>query len=111
MKQVLVLLTAALLLTACSSASRKADAAAADAAARSLAARRAAISAADHPDFRAGISSATVEKLAKKQDCPDSAGASLVGEAGPVESYRMVCGDGKVIEAKCELRQCKLISK
>ena len=57
--------------------------------------------------FRAGISSATVEKLARQQSCTGGLGAGLVTAAGPVEVYRMVCGDGKVFMARCELRQCK----
>ena len=57
--------------------------------------------------FRAGKSSATVEKMAKKQACSGGVGAGLVTSPGPVEVYRMVCDNGKVFLAKCELRQCK----
>ena len=56
--------------------------------------------------FRAGISSATVENLAKRQACRGGLGASLITERGPVEVYRMVCDNGTVFLAKCELRQC-----
>lgn len=56
--------------------------------------------------FRTGVSSATVEKLGKRQGCTSAQGAGLVTEAGPVEVYRMRCEDGKVFMARCELRQC-----
>ena len=61
--------------------------------------------------FRTGVSSATVEKMAKEQGCLGGQGAGLMTEAGPVEVYRMRCEDGamrgKVFTARCELRQCK----
>lgn len=57
--------------------------------------------------FRAGVSSVTVEKLAKQQACVSDEGAGLVTERGPVEVYRMVCASGKIFMARCELRQCK----
>jgi hypothetical protein len=57
--------------------------------------------------FRAGVSSATVEKLAKQHACTGGQGAGLVTEPGPVEVYKMQCGDGKVFMARCELRQCR----
>ncbi|RZA31753.1 MAG: hypothetical protein EOP92_29570 [Lysobacteraceae bacterium] len=56
--------------------------------------------------FRMGVSSATVEKMAKGQGCTGGQGAGLMTEAGPVEVYRMRCEDGKVFMARCELRQC-----
>ena len=60
--------------------------------------------------FRVGVSSATVEKLAKQQGCTSALGAGLVTEPGPVEVYRMRCEDGamrgKMFMARCELRQC-----
>ena len=57
--------------------------------------------------FRTGVSSATVEKLARAQSCTGGQGAGLVPEPGPVEVYRMQCEDGKVFMARCELRQCR----
>lgn len=57
--------------------------------------------------FRTGVSSATVEKLARQQACTGGQGAGLVTEPGPVEVYRMVCDNGKVFMARCELRQCR----
>ena len=60
--------------------------------------------------FRIGVSSATVEKMARAQGCTGGQGAGLMTEAGPVEVYRMRCEDGamrgKVFMARCELRQC-----
>ena len=57
--------------------------------------------------FRTGVSSATVEKMAKQQGCTGGLGAGLITQPGPVEVYRMRCEDGKVFMARCELRQCK----
>jgi len=57
--------------------------------------------------FRLGISSNTVEKLAKQQACTGGQGAGLVTDPGPVEVYRMQCDNGKVFMARCELRQCR----
>ena len=58
-------------------------------------------------EFKAGVSSATVEHLAKAQGCRGGAGAGLMTAPGPVEVYRMQCEGGKVFLAKCELRQCR----
>jgi hypothetical protein len=57
--------------------------------------------------FRAGVSSATVERMARNASCKGSAGAGLVSEPGPVEVYRIACDSGKTYLARCELRQCK----
>jgi hypothetical protein len=57
--------------------------------------------------FRPGVSSATVEKMAGRQQCGGGSGAGLVTEPGPVEVYRMQCDNGKVFMARCELRQCR----
>lgn len=56
--------------------------------------------------YRVGVSSSTVEQLARQHACVGQ-GAGLVTEPGPVEVYRLQCGDGKVFMARCELRQCK----
>jgi hypothetical protein len=53
------------------------------------------------------VSSVTVEKLGKQQQCTSNQGAGLVTEPGPIEVYRMVCSSGRVFMARCELRQCK----
>lgn len=58
-------------------------------------------------EFRPGVSSATVERLAYAQQCRGGQGAGLLTEPGPVEVYRMACDNGKVFLARCELRQCK----
>ncbi|WP_075792824.1 hypothetical protein [Massilia putida] len=57
--------------------------------------------------FHTGVSSATVEKMAKQQGCTGGQGAGLITQPGPVEVYRMRCDSGKVFMARCELRQCK----
>lgn len=57
-------------------------------------------------EFRTGVSSTTVEKLAQNYGCVGGKGAGLITEQGPVEIYRMQCNDGKVFLAQCELRQC-----
>lgn len=57
-------------------------------------------------EFRPGVSSATVERMAFAQECRGGQGAGLVTEPGPVEVYRMACANGKVFMARCELRQC-----
>lgn len=60
--------------------------------------------------FKTGVSSATVEKMAKQAGCASAQGAGLITEPGPVEVYRMRCDEGamrgKVFTARCELRQC-----
>jgi len=57
--------------------------------------------------FKVGVSSTTVEQLAKAQACASEQGAGLITAPGPVEVYRMQCQDGKVFMARCELRQCR----
>jgi len=57
--------------------------------------------------FKVGVSSNTVEKLAKAQACTSTQGAGLMTAPGPVEVYRMQCDNGQVFMARCELRQCK----
>lgn len=62
------------------------------------------------PRVRVGVSSVTVERLAAAEGCTGGQGASLDSEPGPVEMYRMVCGSGQVFVAKCEFRQCKPVA-
>ena len=60
--------------------------------------------------YRVGVSSATVEQLARQHACighGGGQGAGLITEPGPVEVYRLQCADGKVFMARCELRQCR----
>jgi hypothetical protein len=57
--------------------------------------------------FRLGVSSVTVEKLARAAGLHGGQGAGLVTEQGPVEVYRMQCDNGKVFMARCEMRQCR----
>ena len=56
--------------------------------------------------YRVGVSSSTVEQLARQHACTGQ-GAGLITEPGPVEVYRLQCSDGKVFMARCELRQCR----
>ncbi|HEY1042955.1 MAG TPA: hypothetical protein VGE60_03745 [Telluria sp.] len=56
--------------------------------------------------FRSGVSSATVEKMARQRQCTGGLGAGLVSDKGPVEVYRMACDNGQVFMARCEMRQC-----
>jgi hypothetical protein len=56
--------------------------------------------------YRVGVSSVTVEQLARQHACTGQ-GAGLVTAPGPVEVYRLQCSDGKVFMARCELRQCR----
>jgi PBP1b-binding outer membrane lipoprotein LpoB len=57
--------------------------------------------------FHTGVSSATVEKMARDQACSGGQGAGLITQTGPVEVYRMQCDNGKVYMARCEMRQCR----
>ncbi len=59
--------------------------------------------------FTPGVSTVTVENLAKAQGCVGGTGAGLITPAGPVETYRLVCADGKVFTASCQSRQCALV--
>jgi hypothetical protein len=58
-------------------------------------------------EFRTGISSVTVEKLALQSQCTSKQGAAQITPKAPTEVYRVSCDDGRVFMAKCELRQCK----
>ncbi len=60
----------------------------------------------DMVPFKLGISSVTVEKLARFQGCVGGTGANLVAGKGPIQVYRVYCDEGKVFVAKCEFRQC-----
>jgi len=117
-----LLLSAAVLLSACSrlplrQSEEQANAEAALAAARQPAPRTTAADGTpivtsdgveiEKVEFRAGVSSATVENLAKQADCHGGLGAGLLSLPGPVEIYRMACDNGKVFIARCELRQCR----
>lgn len=57
--------------------------------------------------FQVGVSSATVERMARKAGCEMRAGAGLMTDPGPVEVYRVQCVDGRQFLAQCELRQCR----
>ena len=56
-----------------------------------------------------GISSTTVERLAIKNQCEPTEIVSLLTPKGPIEIYRATCSSGKIIMARCELRQCQVM--
>lgn len=56
--------------------------------------------------FVQGVSSISVERLAKQNQCESKDGAGLLTPKGPVEVYRVECNNGQVFMARCELRQC-----
>lgn len=56
--------------------------------------------------FRIGVSTTTVERLARRSGCIPRTGAGLLVDEGPVEVYRLQCEDGSFFKARCELRQC-----
>ncbi len=56
--------------------------------------------------FRAGVSSTTVERMAKAAGCVGGKGASLVTPQGPIEMYQMQCDNGSTYKARCDMRQC-----
>ncbi len=56
--------------------------------------------------FRAGVSSATVENMAREVGCVGGKGAGLMTPQGPIEVYRMICDSNQVFVARCEFRQC-----
>ena len=58
-------------------------------------------------EFRPGVSSTTVERLARHSACTGGKGAGLITEKGPIEVYRMQCDNGASFLARCELRQCQ----
>ncbi len=57
--------------------------------------------------FQTGVSSATVERLGRHYGCISLQGAGLVTQKGPAEVYRMRCDNGTTFLAECELRQCR----
>jgi hypothetical protein len=60
-------------------------------------------------EFQIGVSSVTVEKMAKKVGCSGGKGAGLITPKAAVEVYRMVCDNGRTFVARCETRQCSVM--
>ena len=60
--------------------------------------------------FEIGVSSVTVERIAKQNSCQSTKGAGLLYKKGPVEVYRVQCEDGREIKARCEMRQCEIFT-
>ncbi|MFZ6820599.1 DUF2846 domain-containing protein [Undibacterium sp. Ji22W] len=58
--------------------------------------------------FELGVSSVTVERIAKQNSCESKKGAGLLYRKSPVEVYRIECDDGREIKARCEMRQCEI---
>ncbi len=48
--------------------------------------------------------------MAQAQGCVGGQGAGLTTPQGPVEVYRMMCESGQVYMARCELRQCRVVT-
>jgi hypothetical protein len=107
MKRLFVLMSCAVLLSACASRTQMP---AWKPVARTAAPKQIDAQGNSVPRLRAGVSSATVEKLASAEGCTGGQGASLISEPGPVETYRMVCESGQSFVAKCEFRQCKAVA-
>lgn len=57
--------------------------------------------------YRTGVSTMTVEQMARKAGCTPRGGAGLLTDEGPVEVYRVQCEEGRYFTAQCELRQCR----
>jgi hypothetical protein len=57
---------------------------------------------------RIGQSSVTVEKLARGQDCGDVP-AYLASKNGPREEYEVFCKDSRVMRARCDFHQCRMV--
>ncbi len=62
-------------------------------------------------EFKLGVSSITVERMAKNVGCTGGKGAGLMSSNGSTELYRMNCENGSTIMARCELRQCQILDK
>ncbi len=118
MKQLFVLMACAALLAGCSKSNRTPMAVWRPVAVTSTTATPAAASMAtptvdaagkpiEYIPFRPGVSSVTVENMAKKVGCVGGQGAGLTTPPGPVETYRMVCENKTVFTARCDMRQCK----
>lgn len=60
--------------------------------------------------FELGVSSVTVERIAKQNSCQSNKGAGLIFKKGPVEVYRVQCDDGRELKARCEMRQCQIFT-
>lgn len=62
-------------------------------------------------EFKLGLSSVTVERMVKQQGCESRFGAGLLASSGPVDVYRVSCVDGRELRARCEFRQCAILSE
>jgi hypothetical protein len=110
MKRLFVLMSCAVLLSACGSRAPKAPAVSPVAVVKAHALTDANGNTIENVPFRAGVSSVTVEKMAEAQGCTGGQGAGLLTPQGPVEVYRMLCDNRQVFTARCEMRQCRQMS-
>ena len=60
--------------------------------------------------FELGVSSNTIERMAKQNSCQSQKGAGIIFKKGPIEVYRVSCEDGRELMARCELRQCNFFT-
>ncbi len=110
MKRLFVLMSCAVLLSACASRAPKAPTVSPVAVVKTPVLTDSNGNTIENIPFRAGISSVTVEKLAEAQGCTGGQGAGLLTPQGPVEVYRMLCDNRQVFTARCEMRQCRQLS-
>jgi hypothetical protein len=110
MKRLFVLMSCAVLLSACGSRAPKAPVVSPVAVVKAHTLTDANGNTIENVPFRAGVSSVTVEKMAEAQGCTGGQGAGLLTPQGPVEVYRMLCDNRQVYTARCELRQCRQMS-
>jgi hypothetical protein len=110
MKRLFVLMSCAVLLSACGSRAPKAPVVSPVAVVKAHTLTDANGNTIENVPFRAGVSSVTVEKMAEAQACTGGQGAGLLTPQGPVEVYRMLCDNRQVYTARCELRQCRQMS-
>jgi hypothetical protein len=110
MKRLFVLMSCAVLLSACGSRAPKAPVVSPVAVVKAHTLTDANGNTIENVPFRAGVSSVTVEKLAEAQGCTGGQGAGLLTPQGPVEIYRMLCDNRQVYTARCEMRQCRQMS-
>lgn len=61
------------------------------------------------PRITLGESSVTVERMALSRSCEAVVGAARIGPAGAQERYEVNCKDGRVLVARCDLRQCSFV--
>jgi hypothetical protein len=107
MKHLLVMLLAALALSACKSPAPRAAIAPARVVAKAPVVLDADGVEIQRVAYRGGVSAYSVQKLANENGCRPSTPAALLTAPGPVEVYRLTCESGQVYMAQCAQRQCR----